>query len=378
MMSYKSFQIKDILEFQQKSKHKAGEGLETGEYPFFTSSQNQRKWFRVADYRADAVILGTGGMPSVHFSAEFSTSTDVFILAPKSKNISAKYVAYYLTKNKDVLEKGFKGAGLKHLSRGYVEKLDIGLPINSKGVPDRAEQNRIVAILEEAETLKNKRAEADRKMEELVPALFDRMFGDPVRNPKGWKMVRLLELGTLDRGKSQHRPRTAPELFGGAYPFVQTGDVANAGWRITSYHQTYSDKGLAQSKIWPKDTLCITIAANIARTAILDFEACFPDSVVGFTSNKNSNPDFIQGVFIFLQRRLEEMAPRAAQLNINLAILRNYLVPTPPIALQNKFAEAVKEIEKQKEQQKLAGEKTDELFASLLGRYFSKKMNTGI
>ena len=97
-----------------------------------------------------------------------------------------------------------------------------------------------------------------------------------------WRECVLGELGLLKRGKSTHRPRYAFHLYCGAYPFVQTGDVKAAGKYITNYSQTYSEAGLKQSRLWKKGTLCITIAANIADIAILGFDACFPDSVLGF------------------------------------------------------------------------------------------------
>ena len=98
-----------------------------------------------------------------------------------------------------------------------------------------------------------------------------------------WVEKSLDELGTVGRGRSRHRPRDAAHLYGGPYPFVQTGDVKHAGLYLTNYEQTYSDAGLAQSKLWPTGTLCITIAANIADTAILGINACFPDEAVKFS-----------------------------------------------------------------------------------------------
>ena len=102
---------------------------------------------------------------------------------------------------------------------------------------------------------------------------------------EGWAWARIPQLGELNRGKSKHRPRNDPRLLGGPYPFVQTGDVRHSGGLITRHSQTYTEFGLAQSRLWPPGTLCITIAANIADTdGILSYEACFPDSVVGFVS----------------------------------------------------------------------------------------------
>src|SRR5690606_38147340 len=101
-----------------------------------------------------------------------------------------------------------------------------------------------------------------------------------------WEHVPLCELGNLDRGVSKHRPRNEPALLGGPYPLVQTGDVANSEGYIQNHLSTYTELGLKQSKLWPAGTLCITIAANIANTGILTYDACFPDSVVGFVPNE--------------------------------------------------------------------------------------------
>ena len=141
-------------------------------------------------------------------------------------------------------------------------------------VPLLPEQRRIAAILDKAKALRSMRSEAIAKLDQLLQSVFLEMFGDPVSNPKNWPIGNLTHLGSLDRGISKHRPRGALELLGGVHPLIQTGDVSRAGAYIRSYKSTYSDLGLAQSKKWPKGTLCITIAANIAETAILDFEAC--------------------------------------------------------------------------------------------------------
>ena len=100
-----------------------------------------------------------------------------------------------------------------------------------------------------------------------------------------WHPTKLDEIGFVGRGKSRHRPRNAAFLYGGRYPFFQTGDIKAANFYLTEYSQTYSEEGLAQSKLWKPGTLCITIAANIAESAILGIEGCFPDSVVGFIAD---------------------------------------------------------------------------------------------
>lgn len=115
-----------------------------------------------------------------------------------------------------------------------------------------------------------------------------------------WEYLTLDKLGSISRGKSKHRPRNDKILFGGKYPFIQTADVKAANLYLTEYKNTYNEKGLEQSKLWKAGTLCITIAANIAETAILGIDACFPDSIMGFVPFKGvSNVKFINMRLIF-------------------------------------------------------------------------------
>jgi len=158
--------------------------------------------------------------------------------------------------------------------------------------------------------------------------------------PKGWVETTLGEVGLLARGKSKHRPRWASHLFGGKYPFIQTGQVKSAQKYITTYEQTYSDDGLAQSKLWNEGTLCITIAANIAEIAILGIPACFPDSVLGFIPDKEkSDLDFIYYYFSIIQARLRQLAIGSVQDNINLGTFDKIVFTLPPLKEQVAIAQ---------------------------------------
>jgi type I restriction enzyme S subunit len=143
-------------------------------------------------------------------------------------------------------------------------------------------------------------------------------------------------------------PRNKPGLLGGPYPLVQTGEVTAAELYITEYENTYTEEGLAQSKMWPKGTLCITIAANIAQTAILGFDSCFPDSVVGFIPYGQVTQIYMHYWFSFFQKILEEQAPQVAQKNINLKILSELDVMVPAMELQNQFDHIVHQLDKSK------------------------------
>ncbi len=237
-------------------------------------------------------------------------------------------------------------------------------------IPRFSEQRRIAAVLDQAATLRAKRREALARLDELIQSIFLDMFGHPVSNPYGIPLTRLSEVGRLDRGVSKHRPRNAPHLLGGPYPLVQTGEVANCDGYIRSYTKTYSERGLRQSRMWPAGTLCITIAANIAKTGILIFDACFPDSVVGFTSEDSATVEFVRSWLSFLQSSLEENAPKSAQRNINLATLRSLEVPLPSVELRREFAQRIEGVERLKASYRTHLTELDVLFSSLQYRAF--------
>ena len=115
--------------------------------------------------------------------------------------------------------------------------------------------------------------------------------------PAHWEVMRVKHVSRVLRGAFTHRPRNDPSLYDGPYPFIQTGEVTGADKRISSYRQTLNDRGLAVSRMFPAGTLVMAIAANIGDVAILDFEACFPDSVVGFVPGEKLERDFLYYVF---------------------------------------------------------------------------------
>ncbi|MEZ9763923.1 restriction endonuclease subunit S [Vibrio splendidus] len=164
--------------------------------------------------------------------------------------------------------------------------------------------------------------------------------------PEGWSQVKLSDLGEVNRGRSRHRPRNAAHLYDGPYPFVQTGDVKASKGRVTQHSQTYSEEGLAQSRLWPKGTMCITIAANIAETGILTYPACFPDSVIGFIADESKcNVYFIEYVFRLLRKRIQAQATGSVQDNINLQTLERLLFPVPALEEQNRIAAVLGELD---------------------------------
>ena len=182
-----------------------------------------------------------------------------------------------------------------------------------------------------------------------------------------WEYKTLDQLGEVSRGRSKHRPRNDPSLFGGKYPFIQTADVKAANFYITEYDTTYNEKGLAQSRLWNPGTLCITIAANIADTGILAMDACFPDSVMGFLPYEGiADVRFVKYCFDILQQNCKKISQGAAQDNLSWEKLSTILFPAPPIEVQTKIADVLSTydnlIENNQNQTKLLEEAAQRLY----------------
>ena len=255
------------------------------------------------------------------------------------------------------------GATMKHIVKKDFDNTAIPFPALEEQEKIAQTMNRISRIISD-------RQQQLQKLDELVKARFVELFGDPISNSHALPEATLPELGEFGRGVSKHRPRNDPKLLGGKYPLIQTGDVASANLYITSYTTTYSELGLTQSKMWDKGTLCITIAANIAKTAILNFDACFPDSIVGFSANGRTNNIFIHYWFSFFQEILESQAPESAQKNINLKILSELKVIVPAKEKQDVFAAFVEQTDKSKVAVQKALDEAQLLFDSLMQKYF--------
>jgi type I restriction enzyme S subunit len=226
------------------------------------------------------------------------------------------------------------GTNIANLNQKILSRLQVPLP----PLPT---QQRIAEILSTYDRLIDNNNHRIALLEESIHLLYKEWFVhlrfpgyESVKVvdgiPQGWNLKKLEELGLLGRGKSKHRPRNDPSLYGGEFPFIQTGEVKEASLYITNYSQTYNEKGLTQSKLWNAGTLLITIAANIAETAILTFSACFPDSVVGFIADSNQvSAEFIKYSIDTIKVRMRNVSTGAAQDNLSLEKIRifDFLVP---------------------------------------------------
>ena len=295
-------------------------------------------------------VIGRAGISFANYS---DVSFGAFLMLARPKEQSCKrYVNYYFQSQiyRERIRFLASGVNINNIRAEYIMKSLVPLPPmqEQQRIVDRIE--RMFAQLDEAkEKVQYVRNCCDDNFASAVHEALTGNLTERWRLQKGiskseWKKDKLGNLGILERGRSKHRPRNDSRLFGGAYPFIQTGDVAEANVFIKKHKQTLSEFGLEQSKMFAKGTLCITIAANIGDTAILSYDCCFPDSVVGFTPYKNVESKFVYYMMSELQKEIEANAPATAQKNINLRILKDIDMIIPPISEQKKIIAILDEL----------------------------------
>ncbi len=265
-------------------------------------------------------------------------STGFCILRPITE-IDSKFLFYFLlTENiQNQIAPFIRGAQYPAISDNDLYSCSIPLPPLSEQINLVTKLDALFVRIDKSIALLE---ENIKHTNGLTASVLEEIFVDG----KNWERQPLNQVAKVERGKSKHRPRNDQKLFGDSYPFIQTGDVRSANKCIDKYEVCYSEFGLKQSRLWNKGTICLTIAANIGDVAILGFDACFPDSVVGITPNSMNN-EFLYYYLKTLQLQLDKKANSAAQKNINLKILSEIDVPVPSIEIQNSIADRFSRLE---------------------------------
>lgn len=325
----------------KNGKSDTQDAVDDGEFAFFDRS---KKIKRSSQYLFDCEALiipgeGTEFLPR-HFSGKFDLHQRAYALFEPIDKLDIKYLYHYLHYRSDYFPTVAVGATVKSLRMRHFEQL----PVQLTNIQD---QQRIVSILDEAiEGIATATANAEKNLgnaRKIFECYLQLMF---ITSGEAWEKHTLKDVAiTFGRGKSRHRPRNEPKLYGGDYPFIQTGDIRNSDHFITEYSQTYNEVGLAQSKLWSKGTLCITIAANIAETGILGFDSCFPDSVIGFVADpQKSDVHFVEYLLGSFKAILKAKGKGSAQDNLNLASFENEKFPFPPLEQQKSIVATLDEL----------------------------------
>lgn len=284
------------------------------------------------------VMIGRYGPPVFQILRGLEGAYNVALMkaTPDESQLLKDFLFHFLKTPKVqnyVINLSARAAGQSGLNKATIEPYLIPLP-------PLPEQKWIVAILDEVfEGIDRAIANTEKNLansRELFESYLNVIF---TQKGDGWEEKTLKQVSIqFGRGKSRHRPRNDKKLYGGKYPFIQTGDIRNSNHIVTSYSQTYNEVGLAQSKLWAKGTVCITIAANIAETGVLDFDACIPDSVIGLVVDQNkANNMFIEYMLQAFKLFLKAKGKGSAQDNINMGTFEAQTFPFPSIDEQERI-----------------------------------------
>nr|WP_322626056.1 restriction endonuclease subunit S [uncultured Flavobacterium sp.] len=331
-------------------------------------------------YKGDIIIEKSGGSPTqpvgrvVYFDADgtFICNNFTSILRPKEKLIYPKFLFYQLfIAHKRGITSNFqnKTTGIINLKLDrYLSELEIPLP-------DLATQQRIAALLDKADELRQYNKQLIEKYDALTQSLFLDMFGDPVRNEKGWEKMKLGNLSDMSSGSTPSR--TKEENFNGSIPWVKTTEVN--GKVITDTLEKISEDALKNSscKLFPEGSIVIAMygqGKTRGQIGILGIEAATNQACCVLKPSEKANFTYVYYTLSSLYDDLRELGRGGNQPNLNLGILKNYEIIFPHRNLQNQFAERVQLIEQQKELAQQALQKSEELFNSLLQKAFKGEL----
>lgn len=308
----------------------------SGQYPYYGATG-------IIDYVQDyifdekLILIGEDGAKwganensAFIVDGKYWVNNHAHVLKPNREIILDEFLVEIL--NKFDLSIYITGLNVPKLNQGNLNEIQIPLPPLDI-------QQKIVAEIEVLEAKGKKSKEEVERLKNIVLQTIEKTYNETEFFPT------LDKVCSIKRGRFSHRPRNEPRFFGGKYPFIQTGDVVKAKGGKVSYVQTLNEEGLGVSKLFPPTIVLVTIAANIGDTAVLDYPACFTDSVVGLIPFDTTNVYFLELMMRKQKKSLDENAPKLAQKNINIQILNSVKIPLPPLPEQQKIVSEIEKIE---------------------------------
>jgi type I restriction enzyme S subunit len=365
----------DLFDFQAKSHIKAGDGLKKGEYCFFTSSQVQSKYFDTYQHSEPSLIFGTGGNASIHyFDKPFSTSTDCLVAKLKSDlkaKFRIKFVYYYLHGNLYILENGFKGAGLKHISKDYINKLII--PVFSLSY-----QEKVIQSLESVELLILKRGKAIEQLDKYLKSVFYEMFGDPIKNNCKWNKKNIGDMAHIRIGPFGSLLHKTDYIKDGI-PLVNPKHMIKNKIRIDPLNSISKSKYDELEAYHMKEgDVVLARRGEIGRCALVtdkeDGYLCGTGSMF-IRPKDNLDPNYL--IYLITTPQITNVllnkAKGVTMKNLNVTTVQDLAIIAPPYKLQCEFSNKLLEInllrEKMIDQQK----EIKNQFFSLMQKSFSIK-----
>ncbi|MBD5142446.1 MAG: restriction endonuclease subunit S [Ruminococcus sp.] len=357
----------DYFEAQKKSKIKAGDGLVFGKYKFFNSSNMQTKFYNQALYHSEALIFGTGGNASIHYCNEpFSTSTDCIVFFAKRNDFSVKLVYQYLSGNIHILQNGFKGAGIKHISKGYIEEIELNLPILEQ-------QHQIASIFDKVTCTIELCNQIIEKLDLLVKAKFVEMFGDAINNSMKWHTVCITDVCKAIYGGGTPS-KSHPEYFTGDIVWISPKDMKSEIISDSIDHITYEAVENSSVKFIPSESVLMVIRSGILKhtlpIAINSVPVTINQDMKAFVPNDKIIVKFMLHYFKSIESDILQRVRAVTADNIDFKDFQKRKIILPPLELQQKFADFAEQTEKSKSAVKRVLEKAETLKKALMQKYF--------
>jgi len=366
-----ALELDRILRFLKKSKHKAADGKEHGRYKFFTSSNIQSKFVDKFDFHGEYLIFGTGGDASIHYSNDrFSTTADCLVAQVRNPSISTKYIYYYLIYNIHLLKAGFRGAGLKHISKSYIRRIKIIVPKNNET------QKKIVSVLEKAELLKQWRRYADELTDDYIRSVFFNMFGDPINNSKKWEKKKLKEFGKIVTGNTPSRKK--PEYYGNYIEWIKSDNINTPDIFLTKSQEMLSKEGAEVGRTVPKRSVLVTCIAGslscIGNAAISNRDVAFNQQINAIVPNEDVDEFFLYFLILNSKKYIQNYSTKAMKGMVSKSVFESIPFIFPPSELQRKFGSFSKDFIQLREYQEQSKQQINDLFGVLMQKASSGEL----
>ena len=353
--------IDDFCTYAPKSTIKAGAASKDGQYMFFTSSEDESK--RYSDYQLDGegVIMGTGGNATLHYySGKYAVSTDCIVLLPDDR-VRCKYLYYFLLANMQLLEAGFKGAGLKHTNKKHIGNIEL------KMIPSLHEQNEVVERLDKTSIIIQCRNEELATLDKLIKARFVEMFATEENRMPLSELCSIITDGT-------HQP---PKFKSEGIPFIFVSNITED--KVTYNAEKFIDQDtydelIKRTPIEIGDVLLSTVGSYGHPAVVKSDKKFLFQRHIAYLKPKREmiDSDYLHGAILSpaAQEQIEKGVKGIAQKTLNLSEIKKMTIPVPPMERQKQFVAFKEQVDKSKVAVQKSLDKTQLMFDSLMQEYF--------